>query len=309
MFFNDTQDTDVTFIDCGAASTPESCSPAPSQVDIDTFGDGNVDIWCPSTDGADCKLVYYDANGAQLDFVDCNAANCSSKAHTTIDTDFRGTGTRIPKIYCISVTDCKLSYIDNGAIAFQTNFVDCDNAGCSSGSMTDLPVANLNENLIGTSLYCPATDNCKIAYFTNGGNTVRFVDCATEECFPTAIDEADPWTGQTNVSSVSLTYDSTNTDLYAMVIKDTDEKAYWKSTDTATISWGAENDFGWSGTGDHLGHISSPQSGAGISQIGAVLRETANFEFSAVPEYTLLLLLLSPFLPKFLSSWRKNKTV
>ena len=136
-----------------------------------------------------------------------------------------------------------------------------------------------------------------------------FADCGDDNCFPTASNLDDPWTGQTNVSAVSITYDSTNSDLYAMVIKDTDEKAYWKFSDATTIAWQGENDFGWSGTGDHLDYLSSPQSGAGINQIGAVLRDgsDSNYEFSAVPEYSLYLLGLAPFLPTVLRRLRKRR--
>ena len=205
---------------------------------------------------------------------------------------------------CSSPTDCKFVYENNGSSIV---FADCDNAACSSGSITDLGGFDWGQQ--GKAIACPATDNCKVFYETDlFSDVLFFADCGNDNCFPTPSDLDDPWTGQTNVSDVSITYDSSNSDLYAHIIKDTDEKAYWKSTDATTILWGGENDYGWSGTGDHLDYISSPQSGAGQSQIGVALREgsASNYEFSAVPERSLFLLGVVPFLPKLFLKMRKR---
>jgi len=87
-----------------------------------------------------------------------------------------------------------------------------------------------------------------------------------------------PWTGQTNITSVSIAYDSTNSDLYAVVVKDTSEQAYQKLSDATTISWGAESSYNF--TAGDLGNVSLPLSGAGLNQLGIVLRQGSNFEFS-----------------------------
>ncbi len=116
---------------------------------------------------------------------------------------------------------------------------------------------------------------------------------------------ADPWTGQTNVTSVSLTYDSTNADLYAHIIKDTTEQAYSSSTDADVISWGSETSYAF--TAGDLGHISANQSGAGTSELGVVLRQGSNFEFATVPEYSLILLIIMPILPKALRKLRQKR--
>src|SRR4030042_3909321 len=96
-----------------------------------------------------------------------------------------------------------------------------------------------------------------------------FVDCNEAACpafTPTAL--TDPWTSQTNLTSVSLTYDSTNSDLYAYAIKDTSEQAYFKSTDASTISWSEESSYGF--TAGDLGHISAPMTAIGTSLIEVV---------------------------------------
>jgi len=113
--------------------------------------------------------------------------------------------------------------------------------------------------------------------------------------------------GTTNLSSVSLSLDTTNSQLYAHVIKDTNEKAYFKSSDKTTISWTGEYDYGWSGSGDHLGHINSPITGTNANEIAAVLRETNNYEFATLPERALFLLGAVPFLPAFAKRLRRGK--
>jgi len=109
------------------------------------------------------------------------------------------------------------------------------------------------------------------------------------------------------VTSVSLSLDTTNSKLYAHVIKETNEKAYFESSDKTAISWGSETDYGWSGSGNHLGHINSPITGAGDTQIAVVLRETNNYEFATVPERALFLLGVVPFLPKLFGKLKKRK--
>ena len=302
VVFYDEVDQDVTFVDCADGS----CS-SPAQVDIDTSvgaaAAASNDIWCPASDAADCKIVYYNDSTNDLIFVDCDDVDCAPNTPTTIDS--ADTATYKISIDCISVTDCKFIY-GEGFTSIAIFFVDCDNAGCSAGSVIDLPGPLESQGAI----QCLTTDNCKFAYYEGTASTnptVQFADCDVTNCFPSATVESGPWTGQTNVSSVTLTLDTTNNNLYASIIKDTDEKAYWKSSPKSSILWGSENDWGWSGTGDHLGHISAPEKGADTSQIGVVLRETNNFEFAVVPEKTLFLLAAVPFLPKVLGRLKKKK--
>jgi len=128
-------------------------------------------------------------------------------------------------------------------------------------------------------------------------SATAFYKCTSCASSSTWTTETSPWpSGETNLTSVTLTYDSTNTDLYAMVIMDTSEQAYFKNTDTSSISWTGETSFGF--TPGDMGHISSPQEGAGISQIGVTLRQGTNYEFAiVVPEYLWLWFGLAPFLP------------
>ncbi|HEY4510051.1 MAG TPA: hypothetical protein VJC15_03645, partial [Candidatus Paceibacterota bacterium] len=134
------------------------------------------------------------------------------------------------------------------------------------------------------SVYSLTTDGTNLWLLT--------VDSTTAAAFykyngTTWSTETSPWTGQTNLTSVSLTYDSTNSDLYGFAIKDTTEQAYFKSTDAATISWGSETSFGYSANSiDGLGNISSPQEGAGTSQIGVSLRNGEDYMFGSLTPTT-----------------------
>lgn len=88
-----------------------------------------------------------------------------------------------------------------------------------------------------------------------------------------------PWTGQTNLTQVSITYDSGNDDLYASVVKDASEQAYWKSTDAGSISWSGETSFGY--TAGDLGQLSMPLSvTSAILAQTSVLRQGSNYEYS-----------------------------
>ena len=87
----------------------------------------------------------------------------------------------------------------------------------------------------------------------------------------------DPWSSETNVTAVSITYDSVNSDLVAHIIKGATEQAYFKTTDATTVSWSADTSYGFR-PGD-LGHISSPMTTAGFSQLGVILRQGTNLEF------------------------------
>jgi hypothetical protein len=140
-----------------------------------------------------------------------------------------------------------------------------------------------------TNLWLLTVDSTSAAAF------YKCTSCASNSTWTT---ETSPWpSGETNLTSVTLTYDSTNSDLYAMVIMDTSEQAYFKSTDTSAISWTGEISVGF--TAGDLGNISSPQEGAGTSQIGVVVRQGTNYEFSVIPEYAWLWFGLAPLLPLF----------
>ena len=129
------------------------------------------------------------------------------------------------------------------------------------------------------SVYSLATDGTNLWLLTVDSTTAAaFYKCTSCASTPSWSSQTAPWTGQTNLTSVSLTYDSTNSDLYGFAIKDTSEQAYFISTDATTISWGTEASLAF--TAGDLGHISSPETATGTSQIAASLRQGSNYEFA-----------------------------
>jgi hypothetical protein len=179
---------------------------------------------------------------------------------------------------CISTSDCKFIYVgENTGGSEDAYFGDCDDDSCTTGSVYELPGPRF-----GGSIQCLTSTNCHLVYYdgTSGSApTLQFADCDTEDCLPTWTSLTAPFTSATNLISASLTYDSTNSDLYASVIKDSSELAYWKSSDAGTISWGSETDFGFTPAGD-LDNISTPHTAAGVCDVAAVLRQSSNLEFN-----------------------------
>ena len=135
---------------------------------------------------------------------------------------------------------------------------------------TDTDVASNSLTTDGTNLWLLTFDDSTSAAF------YKCSSCASSSSWSS---QTSPWpSGLTNLTSVSLTYDSTNSDLWGFAIKDTSEQAYFISTDAATISWGSETAFTF--TAGDLGHISSPETAAGQLQIAVTLRQGSNYEFS-----------------------------
>ena len=295
----DATDGDITFADCNNAA----CS-APTITDIDTdvggaLNPGQASIYCPAAD--DCKVVYFDNTDDDITFADCANAACSSfdgGGPLDIDTDV---GTGKVSIYCPTATDCKVAYTDT--TDDDVTFADCNDAACSAPTITDIDIDVGNTGK--TSIYCPTATDCKVAYVDSTDGDITFVDCNDAACYAAASATA-PFSGETNLTSVSITYDSTNSELYAHVIKDTSEQAYFKSTDAATISWGTETSYVF--TAGDLGHISAPMTGTGTTDIGVVLRQGANFEFATVPEKSLYLILTTPLLYSILKKLKERET-
>jgi len=270
VVYYDATDGDITFVDCNDAN----CS-APTINDIDTDVGLNAfgpSIYCPTA--TDCKVVYYDATDGDITFVDCNDANCSAPTINDIDTDVNPSAF-FTSIYCPSASDCKVVYFDNADD--DITFADCNDASCSSPTINDID-SDTGGNAIGPSIYCPTATDCKVVYFDSVVRDITFVDCNDAACSSPPETLTAPWTGETNLTSVSITYDSANTNLYSHVIKDASDQAYWKSTDAATISWSSETSYGF--TAGDLGQISSTLNASGPSQIGVVVRQGSNFEFN-----------------------------
>ncbi len=308
----------LVLVDCSGAVTTETCAvpPAPDIIDASnvsaTADRVPVAIDCAGAP-TDCKVAYGDDTDDDLTFADCNDTDCDSPTRTDIDLTGGATTNTSPRVdmHCLTATDCKILYegtLTSGSeVAY---FVDCDSAACTSGSaLADLGNANPR---FGGAIYCPATDNCKMAYYegtTGTAPTVQFADCSKAKCMPDWTDAADPFTGATNVLSVSITYDSANADLYAHIIKDTTEQAYWKTTDAASISWGAETSYAFDTTVGSLSEMSAPIKATSTDLIGVVLRRSTvdNFEFAPLPDFSLILIVILPVLPRLLRKIHRRR--
>lgn len=228
-----------------------------------------------SAGATDCKVVYADGNTNDFFFVDCDDATCSTRTTTKIDDTAGGLVSFGVDLNCPTATNCKGVYVGNTSSPEDQYFFDCDDATCTSGS-----VADLDNPPTRSSLDCPTSDDCKLLYYDaleSGQPPVYFADCANEKCLPAWESLTAPWTSETNVLSVSLTYDSTNSDLIANIIKDASEQAYYKISDATTISWGSETAYEF--TAGDLDNISSPETAAGTGLMGVLLRQGTNIEF------------------------------
>ncbi|MBP9745422.1 MAG: hypothetical protein KBD41_08540 [Saprospiraceae bacterium] len=299
----------VNCVDGASAANDESCiGITPDTLDASvgtTVLTVGVAVDCVGGE-TDCKVAYVDVTDGDLTFLDCNDTDCDSPSSTTdIDVTAKSSVSLSLNMHCISATDCKIAYINSDS---SSNFIDCDDAACNSGSVILVPGTNVTK----INLFCPASGNCKLVYQSDpasGDPSVALSECDSTNCYPTATDASDPWTGETEVEAVSLTYDSTNSDLYAHVIMDSSDQAYFKSTDATSISWGTEYSYNF--TAGDLGQISATETAAGFAQIGISLRQGSNYEFSTLPENMWLISVFSPILiitSKKIKLKRKRKT-
>lgn len=305
----------VNCVDGTSAANDESCiGITPDTLDasvgtsVETVA---VAVHCMSSE-TDCKVLYSDSSDIDVivKFLDCNDSDCDTPASTTIDSNVLSFNKTTIGIVCPAADNCKLiikafSSTSNNYVYF----IDCANATCSSGSATPLEYPNSDTMPRGRySISCPASDNCKMVAY-KGQNTkqptVNFYDCDSESCLPTSADLADPWTGETNLTSVSLTYDSTNSDLIASALMDSSEQAYFRTYDLGTSGWDTESSYGF--TPGNLGHISAPYTVAGLTQMGVVVRQGTNFEFSTLPENLWVMLLTVPVLSRFFNMKKGEK--
>lgn len=284
VLFHDAVNGDLTLRDCSNSS----CSTANATTDIDADVGANAasvqSVSVPnaidcSAGATDCKIVYADGSQNEVNFVDCAAAGCTSSTITKLDDSAGGIMNHSVSLYCVSATDCKGTFVGHTAGGSEDMyFFDCDSATCDSGSVVDLadPPFMSAVDCIGGS-----TD-CKIVYydiFVSATDVpVKFADCSTEDCLYEWESQTAPWTSETNVLSVSLTYDSTNTDLIANIIKDASEQAYYSIADNVTTpSWATAVAYEF--TAGDLDNLSSPETAAGTAQMGVLLRQGTNIEF------------------------------
>ena len=135
-------------------------------------------IFCLATD--DCKISL-EANNTDLVMIDCDNTTCSSRTLTVVDSVTSAATGGPTSIYCISSTDCKISYIDRA----NTNLMvaDCDTATCSTKTLTVVDSdITFTTGYSSNSIFCIATDDCKIAYQDSGAQPIMMADCDDATC-------------------------------------------------------------------------------------------------------------------------------
>ena len=177
-------------------------------------------IYCISS--TDCKISYYDDPNTNLMMADCDDATCSTKTLTTVDSVTSASTGTYTSIYCVSSTDCKISYLD----VTNTNLMmaDCDDATCSTKTLTTVDSVTSVSTGVYTSIYCVTTTDCKIAYYDTTNSNLMMADCNDATCSTRTLTTVDSTTsaatGQhTSIYCISATdckisyYDVTNTNL------------------------------------------------------------------------------------------------
>ncbi len=166
-----------TNADCSSSSTPQR---------LDTAGSVGIysGIYCSSS--TDCKISYYDETNADLKFIQCTNADCTSKS-TAQTLDSTGTVGQSTAIFCWTSTDCKISYVDRTNTDLK--FIRCTNADCTSRSTaqtldTGSVAAGATERGIKTDIFCSASDDCKVVYSTeaSGVDNLNFIQCTNADC-------------------------------------------------------------------------------------------------------------------------------
>ena len=160
-------------------------------------------IYCLATD--DCKISYQDVTNANLMVADCDDATCATKTLTTVDSvTSTNTGSHT-SIYCLSTTDCKISYQD--ALNKDLMMADCDDATCSSKTLTTVDSVTSADTGSDVSIYCLATDDCKIAYHDQGSTNLMMADCGNATCSTVSL---------TTVDSATSVYTGLSTSIYCL---------------------------------------------------------------------------------------------
>ncbi|OGY18987.1 MAG: hypothetical protein A2786_00935 [Candidatus Chisholmbacteria bacterium RIFCSPHIGHO2_01_FULL_52_32] len=306
-WFDDTNTTgdDINFqsIDTASSDTPGTavCSSA-------DLGNVNLSDYVSINKGTNGDFVVSYSDDPDVLEVTGVTANCDgSVTFTDITT---GSGITAADQLTATVDGNNIHFVwqEAGATGLRHNYRDV--SGNTWGTEVAIDTANTSTSfgLVKTS------DGDFYVHAVNGANTSTLYRCATP-----CTDAGRSWssssvfTGATNLIYATATYASSENDLILSVIKDTSEQAYFLRWDEATNS--VESDvcqsvggcpYGFS-PGD-LGHVASMRVVTNISEAGVVLRQgTGNFEFATVPEKSLILLVLAPFLPKALKGWRKEK--
>jgi hypothetical protein len=119
-------------------------------------------------------------------------------------------------IYCITAGDCKMVYYDTSNTSLK--FLDCDDATCSSGTVSVLDGA-VGCTLTGgdvcdtgidagqySSIACPTADDCKISYYENTHQDLYFADCADATCLSGSVKNVDMGLEGFSIGKTNLGY-------------------------------------------------------------------------------------------------------
>ena len=141
----DNTNADLKFADCddSACSTKTLTTVDDSSSSIGWF----TSIYCLSS--TDCKIAYWDSTNNDLKFVDCDDSACTSgnRTITTVDSVTSANTGIDTSIYCLSSTDCKISYRD--VTNADLMMADCDDSACTSGNRTMTTIALTVPEFIG----------------------------------------------------------------------------------------------------------------------------------------------------------------
>ncbi|MDO8655030.1 MAG: DUF5011 domain-containing protein, partial [bacterium] len=127
--YQDATNSNLMMADCDNAT----CS-SKTLTTVDAATSANTgqytSIYCSSS--TDCKIVYRDTTNENLMMADCDDATCSSKTLTTVDSVTSARTGEFNSIYCVSSTDCKISYWEGTNSNLM--MADCSDASCSSAT-------------------------------------------------------------------------------------------------------------------------------------------------------------------------------
>jgi parallel beta-helix repeat protein len=195
---------------------------------IDSAGDvgRGASIYCPTA--TDCKISYVDETNGYLKFADCDDATCSSKTLTTVDSS--GDVYVFTSIYCPTADDCKIAYTTN-EYDLDLKLADCNDAACTSPTLTTID--STGEVGFNPSIYCPAADDCKIAYYDSTNGDLKFADCDNATCSSKTLTTVD---STNDVGEVPSIYCPTATDCKISYYDNTNNALKFADCDNATCS-------------------------------------------------------------------------
>ncbi len=202
IIYHDETNGDLKFFDCDDVD----CNSG-TITTVDSVGDAGEDLslYCPT--GDDCKIAYStltndSATDIALLFYDCDNATCSTGTRRVLDggpdcvltkgdapcspTNQAG---HYPAIFCPTADNCKIAFRTESS-PVRLNFADCDDASCSDGTINVVdmgPDCSLDGCITNgpaehISIYCPASDDCKITVKNGKSDILRFEDCDDETC-------------------------------------------------------------------------------------------------------------------------------